>query len=76
MYEYLESTGEDYAILVLPDHPTPLKIRTHSAEPVPFALYRKGDAAGNAVRYTESDAKLTGVYEDAGHRLIDRMRRV
>ena len=76
VYEYLESTGEDYAILVLPDHPTPLQIRTHSAEPVPFALYRKGDAAGKAVRYTEREAKLTGVYEDAGHRLIDRMRRV
>ena len=76
VYEYLESTGEDYVILVLPDHPTPLKIRTHSAEPVPFALYRKGDAAGKAVRYTESDAKLTGVYEDAGYRLIDRMRHV
>lgn len=76
VYEYLESTGEDYVILVLPDHPTPLKIRTHSAEPVPFALYRKGDAAGKAVRYTESDAKLTGVYEDVGYRLIDRMRHV
>ena len=76
VYEYLESTGEDYVILVLPDHPTPLKIRTHSAEPVPFALYRKGDAAGKAVRYTESDAKITDIYEDAGYRLIDRMRHV
>ena len=76
IYDYLESTGEDYAILVLPDHPTPLKIRTHSAEPVPFALYRKGDTAGKPLRYTENDAKLTGVYVDAGHRLIDRMQRV
>lgn len=76
IYDYLESTGEDYVILVLPDHPTPLKIRTHSAEPVPFALYRKGDAAGKPLRYTENDAKITGVYVDAGHRLIDRMQRV
>ncbi|MEA4913223.1 MAG: cofactor-independent phosphoglycerate mutase [Christensenella sp.] len=71
---YLEGCGEDYAILVLPDHPTPLKIRTHSADPVPFALYRKGDCAGKACRYTESDAKTTGLYEPEGFRLIDRMK--
>ena len=76
VYDFLESTGEDYAILVLPDHPTPLKIRTHSAESVPFVLYRKGDAAGKTLRYTEEDAKTTGIYVDAGYRLIDRMRRV
>ena len=72
--EYLEHCGEDYAILVLPDHPTPIQIRTHSAEPVPFALYRKGDHAGRSLRYTENEAKTTGVYEDAGYRLIDRMK--
>ncbi len=76
IYDFLESTGEDYAILVLPDHPTPLKIRTHSAEPVPFVLYRKGDTAGKTLRYTEEDAKTIGIYVDAGYRLIDRMRRV
>ncbi|PKN75283.1 MAG: hypothetical protein CVU52_06235, partial [Deltaproteobacteria bacterium HGW-Deltaproteobacteria-10] len=57
VFEYLENCGEDYAILVLPDHPTPIQIRTHSAEPVPFALYRKGDSAGRTARYTESEAK-------------------
>ena len=72
--DYLEGCGEDYAILVLPDHPTPLKIRTHSAEPVPFALYRKGDHAGRVTRYTEPDAKTTGVYEPEGFRLVDRMK--
>jgi 2,3-bisphosphoglycerate-independent phosphoglycerate mutase len=74
VFEYLERCGEDYAILVLPDHPTPLKIRTHSAEPVPFALYRKGDCAGRAVRYTESAAKSTGLFVDAGHTLTCRMK--
>jgi 2,3-bisphosphoglycerate-independent phosphoglycerate mutase len=72
--DYLESCGEDYAILVLPDHPTPLPIRTHSAEPVPFALYRKGDAAGRDIRYTESCAKAAGLHLDEGFRLIDRMK--
>ena len=74
VFEYLEGCGEDYAILVLPDHPTPIRIRTHSAEPVPFALYRKGDHAGRDVRYTEADAKSTGVYVDQGHQLVDRMK--
>lgn len=74
VFEYLEGCGEDYAILVLPDHPTPLKIRTHSTEPVPFALYRKGDHAGRVVRYTEADAKSTGVYVPQGHQLVDRMK--
>lgn len=74
VFEYLEGCGEDYAILVLPDHPTPIQIRTHSAEPVPFALYRKGDQAGRELRYTESQAKLTCVYVDQGYQLIDRMK--
>ena len=37
--EYLEKSGEDFRILVLPDHPTPIATRTHSSEPVPFFLY-------------------------------------
>lgn len=74
VFEYLERCGEDYAILVLPDHPTPLKIRTHSAEPVPFALYRKGDRAGRQIRFTEEAAKTTGLYVEAGHTLTSRMK--
>ena len=74
VFEYLEDCGDDYAILVLPDHPTPLKIRTHSSDPVPFALYRKGDCAGRENRYTENDAKATGLYEPEGFRMVDRMK--
>jgi len=74
VYDYLEGSGEDYAILVLPDHPTPLKIRTHSSDPVPFALYRKGDHVRRENRYTEAAAKSTGLYEPEGFRLVDRMK--
>jgi 2,3-bisphosphoglycerate-independent phosphoglycerate mutase len=73
VWEYLEDSGEDYRILLLPDHPTPLKIRTHSAELVPFALFRKGDNEQKQVRYCEKDAAQTGVTLDEGFRLIDRM---
>ncbi len=74
IWDYLERCGEDYAILVLPDHPTPMKIRTHTSDPVPFALYRKGNAAGRGIRYTENDAKSTGIFIQEGYRLIDRMK--
>lgn len=73
VWKYLEASGEDYRILLLPDHPTPLKIRTHSAEPVPFALFRKGDNEQKQVRYCEKDAAQTGVFLEEGFRLIDRM---
>lgn len=75
VWRYLESTGGDFRMLVLPDHPTPLKIRTHSAEPVPYALFRRGDDAERNTRYTERDAASTGLFVEAGHTLIDRMRK-
>lgn len=74
VWTYLEDCSEDYVILVLPDHPTPIQIRTHSAEPVPFALYRKGNSAGKTLRYTEREAKETGVLLPEGHRLVDELR--
>ena len=37
--EGLDASGEDYRMLILPDHPTPVKVRTHVAEPVPYLLY-------------------------------------
>lgn len=74
VWAYLDESGEDYAILVLPDHPTPIVIQTHSDDPVPFALYRKGDAGEKALRYTERDAKSTGILLPEGHRLIDELR--
>lgn len=75
VWSYLDECGEEYAILVLPDHPTPIQIRTHSSEPVPFALFRKGDAKGSKLRYTERDSKSTGVLIEEGHRLIDVLRK-
>lgn len=64
---------DEYRILALPDHPTPLEIRTHSAEPVPFVLYdNKQERSGPAVSYDETiahrDDKL--VFEE-GYKLMD-----
>ncbi len=73
--EYFESSGEDYRILLLPDHPTPLAIKTHCSDPVPFVIYQKGDNANRTVSYNERDAKSTGIYCDSGYELIDWMRK-
>ncbi len=63
----------DLTVLVLPDHPTPLAIRTHSQEPVPFLFYPAppGLSSFPGRRYTEADASATGQFLDAGTRLID-----
>lgn len=65
-------SGGDLSVLVLPDHPTPIAIRTHSQEPVPFIFYPAppGLSPAPGKRYTEADAKATGQFIDPGTRLI------
>ena len=65
----------NYSILLLPDHPTPISTRTHSREPVPFAIYRSTGSisSGKTPRFTEKDAASTGVFIERGHTLIDRL---
>jgi 2,3-bisphosphoglycerate-independent phosphoglycerate mutase len=70
---YLEACGDSFCVLLMPDHPTPLTLMTHTAEPVPFVLYKKGDQNNRSCRYTESDAAASGVFIEDGHSLIDRM---
>ncbi len=64
--------GGDLHLLVLPDHPTPVAIRTHAQEPVPFVFYPPpaGMSAIPGKRYTEADARSTGLFVDVGTRLI------
>ncbi|MGN0804899.1 MAG: cofactor-independent phosphoglycerate mutase [Candidatus Coproplasma sp.] len=69
-----EEAGEDYAILVTPDHPTPCKCKTHVSEPVPFLIYtNKANLSNGAVRYTEDEAKKTGLYVADGYKLIENL---
>ena len=63
----------DYAILCMPDHPTPVKLMTHTSEPVPFVIYRGGAGEGNgAVSYDEFQAKGTGLVIE-GHLLLSQL---
>ena len=73
VYEYLKSTNEDFKILVLPDHPTPLEIRTHSREPVPFFLYDSRSDANGVATYTEATAAECGLYIPDGFTLLERV---
>jgi len=59
--------------LILPDHPTPIKIRTHTADPVPFMLWGPGVMANRAKRFTESEAKSTGFFIDEGYNIMSRL---
>jgi 2,3-bisphosphoglycerate-independent phosphoglycerate mutase len=62
--------GEGVRLLVLPDHPTPLELKTHVAEPVPFVMWGSGCAANGAQAYSETEARATGFAVTPGHRLM------
>ena len=68
----MEDAGEDYRMLVLPDHPTPLRIRTHSPDPVPYVLYDSTRQQKKIARYSEAEARATGIFEPKGHLLMNR----
>ena len=70
------SAGEalrDVSLLVLCDHPTPLEIKTHVAEPVPFAMWGPGFAANGAEAFSEAEARATGLAVAPGHLLMGRL---
>jgi 2,3-bisphosphoglycerate-independent phosphoglycerate mutase len=60
-------------LLVLPDHPTPLEIKTHVAEPVPFLMWGAGFEGNGAAAFTESEARATGLAVAPGHVLMGRL---
>ncbi len=71
VYAYLRDCGEDFKIMVLPDHPTPLRIRTHTSDPVPFFIYDSTKDTVGVLRFTETEAATTGLYIQNGYTLLD-----
>lgn len=68
----LQEMGEDYSIMILPDHPTPLTLRTHTAEPVPYLIYRSNTRQEKPGQvYDEFYPTKTGKYFAEGFRLMD-----
>jgi 2,3-bisphosphoglycerate-independent phosphoglycerate mutase len=63
-----------YKVLVIPDHPTPLSVRTHTADPVPFVIYSNEDgrASGHGRTFDEVCAGQSGIFVEKGFELIER----
>lgn len=70
VYEKMDSLGEDFRMLIMPDHPTPICTRTHSSAPVPYMLYDSTKEENFSWKYNEKEAKVSGRYLDEGYRLI------
>lgn len=70
VYEKMSSLGEDFRMLIMPDHPTPICTRTHSSAPVPYMLYDSAKEGNFSWKYNEKEAKESGRYLDEGYRLI------
>lgn len=63
---------DDFAVLVCPDHPTPLNIMTHSSNPVPYLIYdSKNEVESNVSSFNEDTAKATGNYIEKGYTMMD-----
>lgn len=69
----LEKRGMDYKMLIMPDHPTPISLKTHVSDPVPYIIYdsTKTDG-GSGLTYTEKNGQSTGEYIEQGYTLMDK----
>ena len=67
----MDDSGEDYRMLVRPDHPTPIRVRTHTGSPVPFLLYDSTHPEKKKAKYSEAEAAATEDFEPDGYKLID-----
>ena len=68
----LDASGEDYRMLVLPDHPTPIRIRTHTSDPIPYVVYDSRRQVRRIARYTEAEAAALGVCIEDGYKLMEQ----
>ena len=75
MKKALEDAGEDFRILVLPDHPNLLRLRTHVGTPVPYVLYDSTRQRRTQMHYSEAEARSTGIFEPEGYKLLDKLLR-
>jgi 2,3-bisphosphoglycerate-independent phosphoglycerate mutase len=62
--------GGPFRVLLMPDHSTPLEVRTHTGDAVPFAVYDSSRPEGCGKTYTEENAASSGIYIDRGHELM------
>ncbi|MBR2407564.1 MAG: cofactor-independent phosphoglycerate mutase [Lachnospiraceae bacterium] len=71
--EGMKAAGEPFRLLVMPDHPTPIRCRTHTSDPVPFMLYDSTKECKRVGFYNEEEAKASGILYPEGYKLIDTL---
>ena len=71
MVDALYEKGVDFRMLILPDHPTPICVRTHTSDSVPYMLYDSTNLLDKSWNYNEKEAKESGNFVAKGHELID-----
>ena len=69
----MDASGEDYRLLIMPDHPTPIRCRTHTSDPVPYILYDNTRQRKSQACYSEKEAAASGNLELNGYKLLDRL---
>ncbi len=74
--EKMEAAGEDFRLLVLPDHPTPICVRTHTSDNVPYMLYDSTAHQDNTWNYNEAEGRASGNFVAEGHKLIDKFLQI
>lgn len=70
IYNYLYESGEDFGIMVLPDHPTPLEKRTHTSDPVPYFVYSNRRENVGVNSFTEETARAANSFLPDGSKLM------
>lgn len=73
LVEQMDESKEPYRLLVLPDHPTPITLRTHTSEAVPYMLYSSEEKEKKDWVYNEEEAKQSGNYIKEGYTLIEKL---
>ena len=75
LFEEFQKKGVEYRMLVMPDHPTPIRCRTHTSDPVPYLIYDNTNKVLSGLKYNEKDAAKTDNFIEEGYKTIDRLIR-
>ena len=67
----LDDADLEYRMLVMPDHPTPICVRTHTSDPVPYLLFDSTKPQSHTWSYNEREAEASGIYVPDGYELLD-----
>lgn len=73
LLQKLEAEGVPFRLLIMPDHPTPIRVRTHTSDSVPYLLYDSGQELNKDWNYNEKEAARSGNFIARGHTLIDKL---